>query len=72
MKFKQSGDGSWGTNERGLLQNAILQKFSFLKVRNSGRNHEPIVVSTAKILCKFPEKSILQQILVECPKGDIK
>ena len=48
-----------------MLQNAILQKFPFLKVRNSGRNHEQILVSTAKILGKFSEKSILQQILLK-------
>ena len=49
--------------KKGVLQNAILQKFPFLKVRNSGRSHEQIVVSTAKILGLFLEKSILQQTL---------
>ena len=49
---------------KGLLQKVVLQKYLFLKVRNSGRNHEQIVVSTAKILCRFSEKSILQQTLL--------
>ena len=50
-----------------MLQNAILQQFPFLKVRNSGRNHEQIVVSTAKIFGHFSEKSILQQSLLLIP-----
>lgn len=45
----------------GLLQNSIQQKSHILKIRNSGRNHEIIVISTAKILIQFSEKAILQQ-----------
>jgi hypothetical protein len=34
----------------GLLQNAVFQKSQNIKVRKSGRNHDHIVVSTAKLL----------------------
>ena len=46
-----------------LLQNGNLRRCPFLKVRNSGRNHEIIVVSTAKALERFSKKAILQQSL---------
>lgn len=45
----------------GLLQNAILRKFPFIKIRNSGRNHGITVVPTAKLLVHFSERAILQQ-----------
>lgn len=48
-------------NRMGLLHNSILQKFPLSKIRNSGENHEIIVVSTAKILGCFSKKAILQQ-----------
>lgn len=46
----------------GLLQNLFLQKSPIPKIRNSGGNHEIIVVSTAKILGCFSKKAILQQL----------
>ena len=53
---------------KGLLQNAILRKFPFLKIRNSGRNHGITVVPTAKLLVHFSERAILQQPLCVCEK----
>ena len=50
-------------NRMGLLHNSILQKLPLSKNRNSGGNHEIIVVSTAKILGCFSKKAILQQPL---------
>ncbi len=45
------------------MQIAILRNLVPLKVRNSGGNHEQLVVSTAKLLGSILEKSILQQAL---------
>lgn len=60
-------------NKMGLLHNSILQKFPLSKIRNSGENHEIIVVSAAKILGCFSKKAILQQPLFwgeELPFGE--
>ena len=49
--------------KKGSVEKCDFVIFISLKVRNSGRNHERIVVSTAKILGQFSEKTILQQTL---------
>ena len=46
-----------------LLHNSFFLNLPISKIRNSGGNHEIIVVSTAKILGCFSEKAILQQPL---------
>ena len=45
----------------GTVAKCNLRTSSSLKVRNSGRNHERIMVSTANLSDRILEKSILQQ-----------
>lgn len=63
---RQNALCSLNTATVGLLQNAILRKFPFLKIRNSGRNHGITVVPTAKLLVHFSERAILQQPRFSC------